>query len=134
MKKMIKKYFDQFEKDIKKPGNIILFSIATIVLSILVIQQRQDRARVLENPIETKGEILRIKPCYKNGKCMEYQYQYKDSIYKREASISWAFAKWCENRNDCKGMQFRVLVEKNNPNNVLVYWEEMFEEAKQASK
>ena len=134
MKKTIKKYFDRFKKDAKKPGNIILFSVAAIILSIFVIQQRQDKAKVLENPIETKGEILRVKPCFKNGKCIDYQYQYKDSVYKRDASISWAFAKWCESRNDCKGMKFKMLVEKDNPNNVLVYWKEMYEEAKQSGK
>lgn len=130
MKKIIKKNFDRFKKDARKPGNIFLFSVAVIVLSFLVLQQRQNKAKVLESPIEAKGEILRIKPCFKNGKCIDYEFQYKDSAYIRDARISWAFAKWCENRNDCKGMKFKVLVEKENPNNVLVYWEEMYEKAR----
>ena len=134
MKKTIKWYFDRFQREAKKPGNIILFSIAAIILSVFVIQQRQDKARVLENSVETEGEILRVKPCYKNGKCIDYQYQYEDSLYKSEASISWAFAKWCENRNDCKGMKFKVLVEKNNHKNFLVYWKEMYEEEKKSNE
>lgn len=131
MKKRKNKIVDRLIKGVKDPGNIFLLSLLIITLVILKANELRDRKKLFANPYETTAEILRIKPCFKNGKCMDFQYIYNGVTYKSDASISWEFALWCEKRNHCRGKSFRILLQKDDPENILVYWQEMYVKAKE---
>lgn len=130
----IKRDIKNFIIEAKRPANIILFSVAVLVLSYMAIRHYSNRGKVLANPVELEGIILKVTPCFKNGKCIEYEYEYQETVYQREARVSWSFANWCRSRNNCKGMKFKVLIQEGNPGNTLVFWEDMYEAAKKTGK
>lgn len=133
MNKTIKNWINTFIKDVKNPNNIILFCLAVLLISYLSMKHYHDKNKVLNDLAGVEAEIIRFKSCFKNGKCIDFKYAYNGVTYREVASVSWAFFKWCEKRDGCKGLKFKVHLEKNNPENILVYWKEMFEEMKNST-
>lgn len=113
--------------ELKKPVNIAWLVCATLFLLYQSIKSEKDGQAILNDPATVYGEILRVKGCFKNGKCIDFKYEFEGETYYEDASVSWPFANWCKRKDGgCYGMRFRIDLERSNPENILVYWEEMW--------
>ena len=125
------KTIEYLKSQLFQRGNITLLILAALFIWWDTSRKQEIRERVLSSPVTVEATILKTKGCFKNGKCIDFEYEYQNKIYEEDASVTWGFANWCESRNDCKGMKFRLVLEEGYPENFLVYWEEMFEKEKQ---
>jgi hypothetical protein len=117
---------DYLKDQIFRRENIVLLLLVGGFLIWYTSHQKELTKAVRENPVETEATILRVKGCFKNGKCIDFAYSFEGELYQGSASVTWKFANWCKARNDCRGMKFRMVLEDGNPENFLVYWEEMY--------
>lgn len=40
------------------------------------------------------------------------------------------FASWCRDKNNCVGLKFKIIINKDNPKQQIVEWDKIFEEKK----
>lgn len=98
------------------------------LIAFIGVKNYFDKKNILENPYETVATITGIKGCFKNGRCITYRYSYNDEIYKKEVRVSWGFSNWCKDKGNCIGFQFKLLINKENPEKVFANWEEVFDD------
>lgn len=134
LKDQMTKTIEYLKTQLFQPGNVVLIAFAAGFIWWDTSRKQENRDLVLDSPVSVKATILGTKGCYKNGKCIDFEYQYKDNTYEEDATITWEFFNWCESRNDCKGMKFKLVLEEGNPENILVYWEEMYQQKKERNK
>jgi hypothetical protein len=101
----------------------ILFIGVLIYVGIYIYLNKK---AVLDNPYQTTATITGFKNCYKNGRCIEYTYEYNGIKYSDYANSDWNFSNWCERKNDCIGFEFKITLDKENPKNHTADWEEIF--------
>lgn len=108
---------------------IFVAGLFTLIVFINV-KNYFDKKTILENPYETIATITGIKGCFKNGRCVSYRYSYDGKKYEKEVNTSWYFSNWCKNKGNCIGFQFKILINKDDPENVFAEWEEIFQDKK----
>lgn len=107
-----------------KPLLILTF----IFLSYTGIRSYERRLRILDNPVEIYADIEKVVPCFKNGKCIIITYDFEGKHYTQRPSVDHGFANWCKKRDNCRGQKVRIEVNKNNPDEFLIFWQELMEE------
>ncbi len=113
--------------ELKRPENVAFLTVLGLVMVLIWLKAERDKQSVLANMVETYATIKGFSGCYNNGKCVDFVYTYNGVEYSEDARVSWSFASWCEDRNFCRGKTFRLLLDSLNPENILVYWEEMYQ-------
>ena len=123
---MINKFFKKIYLELVRKENRLIL----IGLVLFLIYARVDgyyyRKAINENKVTIEAEIIGAKGCFKNGKCIDFMYEYNGIIYKEDARVIWSLASWCEQNNNCKGMKYKIDIQKDSPENCLTYWEDMY--------
>ncbi|HTA62631.1 MAG TPA: hypothetical protein VK835_09255 [Bacteroidia bacterium] len=115
--------------EIKKDKYSLLFLLVFLigVLSYSYFKSRSDVKKIEADKATVYGVITGTQSCFKNGKCLNYTYTFEGKNYSGSARITHTFCFWCEKKDDCRGMKVRIELEKSNPENRLIYWEELYE-------
>ena len=96
------------------------------IIMYVMLQSYFYKKSVLDNPYETTATITGIVNCFKNGRCIEYNYEYEEKKYTDKANSTWGFSNWCENKNDCKGFKFKITLNKGKPHQNIADWDNVF--------
>lgn len=80
---------------------------------------------ILENPDNVVATIVDITNCFKNGRCVEYEYKYNGETYKDFTRCDWDFSNWCATKGDCKGFKFEITINKKEPEENIAKWDEI---------
>ena len=91
------------------------------------VYQSHKIGQIHRNEEIVTAEIIGIVDCFKNGRCVNYQYSYEGVVYQQKASSNWTFSNWCAERNDCKGYKFDLFIDKTNPENSTANWKDIFD-------
>ena len=113
----------------KKSYSIVIFwSVVFGIIIYVVTHNIIERDAVRENPYETLATITSIEKCSKNGRCVYYKYVYKGKEYIGRSRTDISFSGWCKGKNDCKGFKFKIIVNRDNPEQKTVNWDEVFDD------
>ncbi|MBP2834249.1 hypothetical protein J8281_18780 [Aquimarina sp. U1-2] len=110
----------------KKYTRVVFIVLFSGVILYTGIQSYFYKRAVIKNSYETIAVITGIKDCYKNGRCIKYNYEYQGQKFNDEANTNWAFSNWCKSRNDCKGYKFKILLDKKHPEKNIAEWDSIF--------
>lgn len=126
--KQINKKVKKIVTELFKIQNILFILFFSAGLSLLMFRSRSKKESALNNAFETKATILGFDGCYNNGRCVNFSYEFRGSVFIEDASVSIEFAAWCAQRDDCKGKTFKLIIDTLNPSNRLVFWQELMNE------
>ena len=111
----------------KQIGNIWKVGLIALIIFVFFQSYYYEKA-IKKNPFELTAEVIGIENCYKNGRCIVFQYEYKNKTYTDRANSDWAFSNWCKEKNDCRGYKFKLTIDKDNPEKNITDWEKLFRE------
>lgn len=112
---------------IKTKKSALIFWVAIIsILVYVVIHNLVEEKAVTSNPYATEAVITSIKSCGKYGRCLYFKYHYDGKEYNSRSRTDVLFSKWCKDRNGCKGLKFEITINKDNPEQLIVDWDKIF--------
>lgn len=106
---------------------IFIAGIVAIIVYV-VIQNQIDRKNILKDPYQTAATITGIEGCFNSGRCITYKYNYMGKTYQGFSSTSWTFSNWCKNKKNCIGLQFKIILNRENPEKVIADWDRVFKD------
>lgn len=113
----------------KKSYSVLTFwAVLSAIVIYVVTYNIIEWEAVRKNPFETLATITNIEKCSKSGRCIYYKYTYKGKEYKGRSRIDIYFSRWCKNKNDCIGLKFKIIVNKDNPEQKTVDWDRVFKD------
>ncbi|THD66631.1 hypothetical protein E7Z59_12640 [Robertkochia marina] len=113
-----------------KKENLVRIGFWLLVIGIfgyVTIVNIDREKQVLSSPEKVIATISGFENGVRGSSRVNFTYSYKDSLYKSWSRTSLSFAGWCKKRNDCKGLMFEITINKNNPKQLLVDWDNIFE-------
>ncbi|MBG6130874.1 hypothetical protein IWQ47_002344 [Aquimarina sp. EL_43] len=106
----------------------VFFIIIFGIVAYVVAHNTMEEAAVRESPFETTATITSLEKCSKNGRCIYYEYKYEGKKYKARSRTDFMFAGWCRNKNNCVGLKFKIIINKDNPKQQIVEWDKVLDD------
>lgn len=113
------------EKNIK---TAIIISMIAILLLVGYLESRKKTNNIRNNAVHLMATIKDLHGCFRTSNCIDFEYVWKDRVYTGTSGVSLKMANFCNRRNECKGLQFKITVNKKNPDDCLVSLDTLFVE------
>lgn len=115
--------------ELRKSYSVLVFWLVIVGIIVYVIAHNIiERNEVKKNPYETIATITRIEKCSKRGRCVYYKYSYGKKEYEGRSRTDFIFTRWCKDKNECIGLKFKIIINKDNPEQQLVNWDKVFDD------
>lgn len=109
-------------------SSIIFWSVVFGIIIYVVAHNIIEREAVREKPYETLATITNLEKCSKYGRCLYYKYVYEGKEYIGRSRTDISFSGWCKDKNDCKGFKFKIIINRDDPEQKTVDWDKIFDD------
>lgn len=110
----------------KDRRNVIYLIVPILVILAFLLWNNSRKQHMLDHAAELTGTITGIRRCARNGFCFDYEFEYKNKSYQHSSRTNGAFYSWCRSRNDCKGLELKVLFDTVTLDHSVMNWKEFY--------